>query len=123
VKGTFEKADLINTLPDPFFNSKLLSYKNGERQDGATPDGRLHRRKDVATNDMSFDFYKSNIDKWSVSKTQATKRLTSFTKNSSMVMGVIGDANELEPLIKKSFPKYQLVKISYKDVLENTWLK
>lgn len=123
VKGTFEKADLINTLPDPFFNSKLLSYKNGERQDGATPDGRLHRRKDVATNDMSFDFYKSNIDKWNVSKTQATKRLTSFTKNSSMVMGIIGDASELEPLVKKSFPKYQLIKISYKDVIENTWLK
>jgi hypothetical protein len=123
VKSTFDKADLINTLPDPFFNGKVLSYKNSERQDGATPDGRLHRRKDVATNDMSFDFYKSNIDSWNVSKAQATKRLTNFTKSSSMVMGIIGDTNELEPLIKKSFPKYQLVKISYKDVLENTWLK
>ncbi|MEZ4815395.1 MAG: hypothetical protein R3A80_09365 [Bdellovibrionota bacterium] len=123
VSETFTDGKIISSVQDSLWSGWLLSFRNGERQSGATPEGRLSRRKDIATGDLSYELYQTPIDDWSVKKAVAAKRLGEFAQSSSLVLGAVGDATELNPFIKKYFPTYNLIQVNYKEVLKNAWLK
>ena len=119
----FQGGKLISTIDDKIWAGRLVSYRNSERQTGATPEGRLARRKSVVTGDLSYGLYALAIDKWNVSKKDSVKRVENFAKNSSLLIGSIGDSAEMEPLVKKSFPGANILNVSYKDVISNSWIK
>ncbi len=123
VQDTFSKGKIIENIKDDMWTGWLLSYRNSERQSGATPEGRLERRKSIATGDLGAALYKTPIDNWSVKKGAAATRLSEMANQSTWLLAAIGDAQELEPLIKKHFPSYELMKVNYKEILNDTWLK
>ena len=75
------------------------------------------------TGDLSFELYNTPIEKWSVDKSEATARLKEFAASSSLILAAIGDAAELEPLVKKHFPNFTVLKVNYKDIIGDSWLK
>lgn len=123
IKETFQGGKVISGVNDSMWTGWLLSYRNSERQSGATPEGRIDRRKNIVTGDLSFQLYNTPIDDWSVKKSAAAGRLSELALQSNMVAGVLGDTAEIEPLVKKYFPNYEILKITYKDVINESWLK
>ncbi len=122
MNDSFKTGDIFSTLKSSDWDERLMSYQNSERQSGATPEGRLDRRKDIVKGDMTIDLYNRPISKWEVSQKESRNRSLAFAADSTLIMGVIGDAKDLEPLIKKHFPAMKLLKISYKDVIKNNWI-
>lgn len=123
VQETFSKGKIIENIKDDMWTGWLLSYRNSERQSGATPEGRLERRKGIATGDLGIALFKTPIDNWTVKKAAAATRLSDVAANSTWLLAAIGDAKELEPLVKKHFPSYELMKVNYKEILNDAWLK
>jgi len=123
VQETFSKGKIIENIKEDMWTGWLLSYRNSERQSGATPEGRLERRKGIATGDLGVALFKTPIDNWTVKKGAAATRLSEIASQSTWILAAIGDAQELEPLVKKHFPSHELMKVNYKEILNDTWLK
>ncbi len=123
ISDTFTQSRIISSINEKSWNGWLASYKNSERQSGITPEGRIERRKSIATGDLSYSLYNTPIDNWSIKKSVAASRLLEISNSSSMLLAAIGDAKEIDPLVKKYFADYEILNISYKDVLSENWLK
>jgi predicted Zn-dependent peptidase len=123
IKDTFTDGKIIKSLSDNLWVGWLLSFRNGERHSGATPNGRLDKRKSIVKGELSFELYNTPVDEWTVKKNASASRLADIADHSYMIAGAVGDADDLKPMIKKYFPTYDLVTISYKDVINDNWLK
>lgn len=123
VKETFANGKIISNVKNDLWSGWLLSYKNSERQSGATPEGRLERRKSIATGDLSYALYNTPIDNWKIKKSAAANRLGEIAKSSSLLLTALGDSKEIEPFVKKYFPDHEILKVNYKDIINETWLK
>src|SRR5690606_16275195 len=89
VRETFQQGKIISSISDPMWNGWMLSYRNSERQDGATPEGRLDRRKSVVTGGLSYALYQTPIDDWNVKKAAGAARLTELSANSNMLVAAL----------------------------------
>lgn len=122
VNETFANGKILSNVKENMWSGWLLSYRNSERQSGATPEGRLERRKSIATGDLSYALYNKPIDDWNVKKSAAANRLGEIAKTSSILVAALGDSNEIEPYVKKYFPDYEILKVNYKEVINESWI-
>ena len=76
----------------------------------------------VAVGELSPERYQRKITDWKTDRSEVTGTLEKTWAKSVVVGAVVGDAKELEPLVAKHFPRYQIVVIPYREsILSKTY--
>jgi hypothetical protein len=122
LEAGFEKPSLIDALPQATWDRQWQSFLYGKLLDRSSPEGRIDERMEVAVGERSAELYSRGISKWKTDRSEVSRTLASTWADSVVVGAVVGDAKELEPLVRRHFPAYRTVVIPYREsVLSRTY--
>jgi len=119
LKDSYETGDVFAKLPEDAWKRQWQSFTFGRILETSTPSGRLSERMSVVTGNLSRATYESDPTTWSVSRKEAAASVQSIWKKSALIASVLGDAQELRPLLEKHFPGWEIVTIPYADTLRD----
>jgi predicted Zn-dependent peptidase len=120
----FESDASFKTISDAHIERLFTSFKNARSLEFSRPDSRLALRSRVIDGTESYKFATSRGDDWKVERKELSALAHKFWINSAVVMGAVGDAKEVSPLIKKYFPDFKVVVIPFeKAILSTSFLK
>jgi predicted Zn-dependent peptidase len=118
----YAEPSLIKDLPDETWERQWKSFLYGKLLDRSTPAGRIAERMEVAVGELSPERYQQEMTDWKTGRSEVTSTLEKTWAQSVVVGAVVGDARELEPLVAKHFPRYEVVVIPYRDsILSRTY--
>jgi predicted Zn-dependent peptidase len=117
LQSSYETAEIFTQVPDEAWDRQWRSFRYAKTLEQSTPSGRLGERMAVVTGGLSPELYKMPIEKWDVTRKEASSLFRKQWKNSVVVMTVVGDAKELKPLVAKHFPGFETRVVNYKDTI------
>jgi predicted Zn-dependent peptidase len=119
VAAAYERGSLIDELPTEVWTRQWQSFIYGKLLERSSPDGRLGERMGVAVGALNPELYAKDLSDWHTDRPAVRTTLRDTWKQSVVVGAVVGDAKELEPLVTKHFPTYQVVVIPYSDSIRD----
>ena len=119
VASAYERGTLIDELPTEAWTRQWQSFIYGKQLERSSPDGRLAERMSVAVGALHPKLYAEDLSDWGTDRLAVATTLRDTWAQSVVVGAVVGEAKELEPLLKKHFPKYEIVVIPYADSIRD----
>jgi zinc protease len=117
LRDSFENGKAIQELPQDVFDRQLRSFRNSKVLGQVTPASRLAERSKVVQGEVSAEFYSSDPLSWNIGRDEIAKNLGNLWKKSAIVIGFVGEAKELQPLVEKYFPDYKIKIIPYQETI------
>lgn len=115
IGSAYDRATLIDDLPTETWTRQWQSFIYGKQLDLSSPDGRIAERMSVAVGALHPKLYAESPSDWHTDRLAVSNTLRETWARSVVVGAVVGDAKELEPLVKKHFPSYDVIVIPYAD--------
>jgi predicted Zn-dependent peptidase len=120
VDTTFKDPVRISNLKQVEWDRQWMSFKYGRVLGRATASARLDEISDVVSGFVGVDFYKSKPEDWRLSRTDVAQELKARFADSAYALAFVGDAKQIEPLLKKHFPGLKVQVIPYRSALSRS---
>lgn len=117
--SAYERGTLIDQLPTETWTRQWDAFLYGKQLDRSSPEGRLAERMSVAVGALHPKLYAEDLEDWRTDRLAVTTALRDTWARSVVVGSVVGEAKELEPLVRKHFPKYEIIVIPYADSIRD----
>jgi len=119
LSSAYEQGTRIEELPADTWDRQWQSFIYGRQLQRSSPEGRIAERMSVAVGALHPDLYARDIASWKTDRTAVATTLRETWARSVVVGTVVGEAAELEPLVKKHFPHYEVIVIPYADTVRD----
>ena len=117
--SAYVRASLIDELPTETWTRQWRSFIYGKQLDRSSPEGRIGERMSVAVGALHPKLYADDISDWRTDRLAVATTLRDTWARSVVVGAVVGEAKELEPLVRKHFPQHEVIVIPYADSIRD----
>jgi predicted Zn-dependent peptidase len=117
--SAFARASLVDELPTETWTRQWQSFIYGKQLERSSPEGRIGERMSVAVGALHPKLYAEDIEDWRTDRLAVATTLRDTWARSVVVGSVVGEAKELEPLVRKHFPSYEVIVIPYADSIRD----
>ncbi len=118
LNDAYVSGEILRQLPPDIWARQWKSFVYGRALDTSTPAGRQAERVAVATGTMGLKAYRAQLDgDRPIGRDEVIESLRRVWRKGAIVATVVGEAKELEPMVRKAFPDFGVRVIPYRETL------